>query len=157
MKNNPLLTSGLVLGFGLGGFFDGIVLHQLLQWHHMTSSVYPMDTLEGLELNTLWDGIFHMAMYIITLVGLALLWRALLRRDVPRSARTVIGAVLLGFGIFHIFDSIVNHWLLEVHHICYGPNQTTCDVGFLGIGILLIIAGAVLLRQSPVRLARTEA
>ena len=28
-------TAGIVLGIGLGGFFDGIVLHQILQWHHM--------------------------------------------------------------------------------------------------------------------------
>jgi uncharacterized membrane protein len=27
----------LLLGIGLGGFFDGIVLHQILQWHHMLS------------------------------------------------------------------------------------------------------------------------
>src|SRR5690606_13967276 len=26
---------GIVLGVGLGGFVDGILLHQLLQWHHM--------------------------------------------------------------------------------------------------------------------------
>src|SRR5215212_10407320 len=26
---------GVVLGLGLGGFVDGIVLHQVLQWHHM--------------------------------------------------------------------------------------------------------------------------
>ncbi len=29
------LLPGLLVGLGLGGFFDGIVLHQLLQWHHM--------------------------------------------------------------------------------------------------------------------------
>jgi uncharacterized membrane protein len=23
------------MGLGLGGFLDGIVLHQVLQWHHM--------------------------------------------------------------------------------------------------------------------------
>jgi nucleoside-diphosphate kinase len=26
---------GILLGIGLGGFVDGIVLHQMLQWHHM--------------------------------------------------------------------------------------------------------------------------
>jgi uncharacterized membrane protein len=25
--------AGLTLGFGLGGFIDGIVLHQILRWH----------------------------------------------------------------------------------------------------------------------------
>ena len=34
----PPKAAGFLLGLGLGGFFDGIVLHQLLQWHHMASS-----------------------------------------------------------------------------------------------------------------------
>jgi uncharacterized membrane protein len=28
-------SAGILFGLGLGGFFDGIVLHQILQWHHM--------------------------------------------------------------------------------------------------------------------------
>ena len=27
-----LLTAGVVIGIGLGGFIDGIALHQILQW-----------------------------------------------------------------------------------------------------------------------------
>jgi uncharacterized membrane protein len=46
--------AGLLLGVGLGGLFDGVVLHQILQWHHMLSSWYPANTLENLRLNTLW-------------------------------------------------------------------------------------------------------
>ncbi|GAA5038269.1 DUF2243 domain-containing protein [Actinopolymorpha pittospori] len=33
-----LQLPGLVLGVGLGRFVDGILLHQVLQWHHMLSS-----------------------------------------------------------------------------------------------------------------------
>ena len=52
---------GILLGIGLGGFVDGIVLHQILQWHHMLTSEgdYPPTTVAGLETNTLWDGLFH--------------------------------------------------------------------------------------------------
>jgi len=32
------LSAGILFGLGLGGFCDGIVLHQVLQWHHMLSS-----------------------------------------------------------------------------------------------------------------------
>ena len=48
---------GIVIGVGLGGFVDGILLHQILQWHHMLSSTdtdrlgvryYPTDTVHGL-------------------------------------------------------------------------------------------------------------
>ncbi len=34
----PLTTASLVLGIGLGGFVDGIVLHQILQIHEMLSN-----------------------------------------------------------------------------------------------------------------------
>ena len=53
-------SAGILFGLGLGGFFDGIVLHQILQWHHMlTSAGVPADTVAGLKLNTFWDGLFH--------------------------------------------------------------------------------------------------
>jgi uncharacterized membrane protein len=40
---------GLLLGIGLGGFVDGIVAHQILQWHHMLTgtSEHPMTTSPG--------------------------------------------------------------------------------------------------------------
>lgn len=49
---------GFVMGLGLGGFIDGIVLHQILQWHHMLTSTesHPSTTVAGLEANTLADG-----------------------------------------------------------------------------------------------------
>lgn len=56
-RDFPVLA-GVFLGLGLGGFFDGIVLHQILQWHHMlTSAGYPANTLDNLEFNIVWDGI----------------------------------------------------------------------------------------------------
>src|SRR5215204_3867153 len=54
------VSAGILFGLGLGGFFDGIVLHQILQWHHMlTSAGYPADSVENLKINTFWDGLFH--------------------------------------------------------------------------------------------------
>ncbi len=38
---SPLIAAGLFLGLGLGGFVDGIALHQIVQWHHMLSSRVP--------------------------------------------------------------------------------------------------------------------
>ena len=51
----PPSLPGFLLGLGLGGFIDGIVLHQILQWHHMLTDTgdYPMSTVGGLEANTL--------------------------------------------------------------------------------------------------------
>jgi hypothetical protein len=65
-------ADSVLLGLGLGGFFDGIILHQILQWHHMLSAVKPVDTVRGLEINTLGDGLFHLGTYIFTIAGLVL-------------------------------------------------------------------------------------
>ena len=139
---------GLLLGLGLGGFFDGIVLHQILQWHHMVSSVadYPVTTLEGLEANTLGDGLFHAATYLLTAAGLVLLWRGGHRVATWRSAKLMAGLLLMGWGTFNVIDGIVNHHLLELHHIRYGANQNLWDAAFLIWGAVMLIGGWVLAR-----------
>ena len=48
----PAAAPALLFGMGIGGFVDGIVLHQLLQWHHMlTSAGYSADSVHNLEVN----------------------------------------------------------------------------------------------------------
>lgn len=79
------VAAGVLFGLGLGGFFDGIVLHQVLQWHHMLSSWYPITSIENLELNTLWDGIFHSATYVFVVIGLFVLWRRARGRQIGRA------------------------------------------------------------------------
>lgn len=57
-------AAAIILGAGLGIFFDGIVLHQLLQWHHLVSNWSPAETVEGMEFNTYWDGMLHSLAYV---------------------------------------------------------------------------------------------
>jgi hypothetical protein len=45
------LTGGLILGLGLGGFIDGIALHQIAQWHNMGSAVGPPTTMDAMMQN----------------------------------------------------------------------------------------------------------
>ena len=59
--------AGFCLGVGVGGYFDGVVFHQLLQWHHLFSSWYPITSFENLRFNILWDGVFHSAAYLFIL------------------------------------------------------------------------------------------
>ncbi len=143
-----LFRAGAVLGFGLGGFFDGIVLHQVLQWHHMVSNWRTATTLAGLRLNTLADGVFHLATYSLTILGIVLLWRVGLRAGVPLSRQRLLGAVLVGFGSFHIFDEIVDHRLLGLHHIKPGPNELAWDLGFFAVGLVLVFCGVALWRRA---------
>src|SRR5512145_2025561 len=99
------ISAGILFGVGLGGFFDGIVLHQVLQWHHMlTSAGYPADSVPNLEINTLWDGLFHVSTYMFVALGLAILWRAAHRTHVRWSGKLLVGTMLMGFGLFNLVE-----------------------------------------------------
>jgi uncharacterized membrane protein len=102
-RNREFPTSaGILFGLGLGGFFDGIMLHQVLQWHHMlTSAGYPADSVPNLEVNTFWDGLFHASTYVFVLLGLVVLWRKAHRTHVRWSGKLLMGTMLMGFGIFN--------------------------------------------------------
>ena len=140
-NRRPLLIAGIVLGLGQAGFFDGIVIHQLLQWHHMFTNVKTDSTVAGLELNTLGDGLFHLLDYLLTLVGIGLLWRAMLREDVSRSTATFGGALLIGAGLFDFVEGLIDHQILGIHHVKPGPHEFAWDMGFLAVGIGLMVMG----------------
>ena len=142
------LRAAVVLGVGLGGFFDGILLHQILQWHHMLGTPLPPDTLENLQLNTVADGLFHGATWVLTLLGLFLLARS--RRDLPQvdGMSRLVGGMLIGWGLFNLVEGIVDHHLLQIHHVRPGPDEFLYDVGFLAWGAIMLVAGAFLSRPT---------
>lgn len=143
------VLGGIFLGLGLGGFFDGIVLHQILQWHHVGSQAgIPSDTVDGLRDNTLLDGLFHAATYAFVVIGILLILSGARRWSVL-TWRGLFGTVLLGFGIFNLVEGLVNHHLLGLHHV----NETVphgqwlfWDMGFLASGVLLVVVGWMILR-----------
>ena len=143
----PLISAGLLLGAGLGGFVDGIVLHQILQWHNMLSGQLPPDTLVAAKVNMYWDGVFHAAVWVMTAVGLAMLWSVGKRADVPWSGRTFGGALLLGWGLFNVVEGLIDHQLLGLHHVReYAADKLPWDLAFLGFGAALLLAGTALIR-----------
>ena len=56
-NDKPLITSGIFLGIGLGGFVDGIVFHQLLQTHNMLSAKRPKDSIANIERTPIVSGV----------------------------------------------------------------------------------------------------
>jgi len=144
----PLVRAGVVLGVGLGGFVDGIALHQVLQWHHMLSA-HPDPAVAGdLRLNVLADGLFHAATYAFTVAGVVLLLRAWRASAVPPSGRTLLGATLLGWGAFNLIEGVVDHHLLAIHHVWpAGPGGVLLwDLAFLAAGALFVVVGYALVR-----------
>ena len=140
----------VILGVGLGGFFDGIVLHQILQWHHMASSAYLPDTVPNLQLNTTLDGLFHAATWLVTLAGVALLWRAASRSPQRATWQTLVGGLLAGWGLFNVVEGLIDHQILGIHHVRPGPGQLLYDLGFLVWGAAMLVVGAYLLRRGRV-------
>ena len=107
-----LAIASFLLGFALSGFLDGIVLHQVLQWHHLLSA------LDGdLRFQIAADGWFHVAMYAVAALGLAALWRARQAASRPGAGRGLATWGLLGFGAWHVVDAVGSHWLLGIHRI----------------------------------------
>jgi len=76
--DRPPLLPGLLLGIGLGGFIDGILLHQILQWHHMLTDegCCPSNSVPGLQDNTLADGFFHLGTWVAVMAASTLTVRA---------------------------------------------------------------------------------
>lgn len=136
-----IISSGILLGAGLGGFADGILLHQILQWHNMLSSVRPPTDLVQMKYNMLWDGVFHAFTWIMVVLGIWRLWAAGKRPDVPWSTRTLVGSLLLGWGLFNFFEGLIDHQLLGIHHVHPGESQLVWDVAFLALGLIQIGAG----------------
>ena len=148
----PLVTSGVFMGIGLGGFFDGILFHQLMQVHNMLSAKFPKTSIANMEINMFWDGLFHTLTYTMTLVGLGLLWKVGKRSDVPWSGKTFMGAMFLGWGLFNFVEGIIDHHILQIHHVVESHGLSAFDYAFVASGVILIFAGWMMMRS-----ARTDA
>ncbi len=143
----PFIAPGLLLGVGLGGFVDGIVFHQVLQWHHLVSSQETTTTVAGLEANTLADGLFHASTWLLTAVGIWLLWKATRAAGAPRGL-LLVGLMLAGWGTFQLFDAVVNHHLLQLHDAKEGGGRVAANIGWLLSGFVLLGGGLGLARRA---------
>ena len=138
-----VVAAGVLLGMGLGGFFDGILFHQLLQWHNMVSSKVPPLTLFGMKYNMVWDGVFHAATWVSTAAGLVLLWHAVKRSQKLCPTSVLAGAFAVGWGGFNVVEGLVNHHLLELHHVHPGAYEQAWDVGFIAVGAAAAAVGSL--------------
>jgi uncharacterized membrane protein len=144
----PPRTSGLLFGLGLGGFVDGIVLHQILQWHHMVSARTTPTTLAGLEVNTLADGFFHLATWVLVVAASIATIAAWRQGRLAPSYAFHVGLVLTGWGVFNLVEGLIDHQLLGVHHVRDDLGAPlNWDIGFLMSGVVLIGVGWLLYRR----------
>ena len=88
MRTTRARQAALLLGFGLGAFFEGILLH-------------PIATL------------FYMAVWVATAAGVLLLWVAVRGPGPLPGSRSFAAYFLVGWGVFNMFDGVLRHDLAD--------------------------------------------
>lgn len=147
-RPRALIRGAAVLGVALSGFFDGILLHQILGWHHLLSLV-DAERLRDPAAQIIADGVFHAVMYALAAWGLTLLWRQRATLAAPQGGRRLAGGLLLGFGAWNIFDVAVVHWMLGLHRLRLDvAHPAVWDTAWLlGLGAAPAVVGLLLLRR----------
>lgn len=139
-------AAGILLGVALSGFFDGILFHQILQWHHLLSLVPGVG---GLPRQVVYDGLFHAAMYGLAAAGLILLIRTRSVWTAQGSGRALIALLLIGFGAWNVFDVSVDHWILGLHRARVDvADPLPWDIGWLFLLGLVPLAAGLKLQRS---------
>ncbi|WP_079526164.1 DUF2243 domain-containing protein [Solibacillus isronensis] len=143
MRNNNDLEvsrrnmwSGILFGIGLIAFIDETVFHQLLRWHHF----YDKSTT---DIGLISDGIFHAFSWFATIAGLFLF--ADLRRRNGLIFQRWLGGVLLGVGVFQLYDGIIQHKWMRIHQIRYVDNVIVYDIVWNVSALIILLIGIYLL------------
>jgi uncharacterized membrane protein len=142
------LLSGVLLGVGIAAFVDETVFHQILHWHHFYDRSTPAAGLVS-------DGIFHAFGWFATVAALFLF--ADLRRQGRLDWTRWWGGILLGAGLFQLYDGTVQHKLLGLHQIRYDVDLLPYDLTWNSVAVLLTAAGTALVLRARRRPARTKA
>jgi uncharacterized membrane protein len=138
--SRSLLWPAILVGIGVAGSLDEIVLHQLLRWHHL----YDRGSQAA---GLIADGIFHLGSTAALAIGLVLLVRRW--RNGRGPLRQSAAGILLGAGGFNLYDGIIQHKLLGLHQVRAGaPNNLPYDMVFIGVATVVLVAGLLLLRTT---------
>ncbi|GAM16419.1 DUF2243 domain-containing protein [Mesobacillus selenatarsenatis] len=130
----------MILGLGLLGAIDGIVFHQLLQWHHMVLS-------DNIQLEIFTDGLFTALFSAKLLWGGVKIFQDARKNQLGYSWRIFLGGIFIGGGAFNLVEGIVDHHILQVHRVKpLAENPLMYDLAFLAIGALLVVIGFMIKR-----------
>jgi len=149
VERPSIAPAGIMLGIGMGGFLDGILLHQIMQVHNMISARVPPETMANMRSGMVADGLFHVSTWAATLIGIILLWKVLNRRaEVLPSGTAFAGYLLAGWGWFNLVEGIANHHILGLHHVIERLGVSAWDWLYLASGVVLIVIGHTIGRRN---------
>ncbi|MCT8138029.1 DUF2243 domain-containing protein [Anaerobacillus sp. CMMVII] len=141
------LWSGILFGLGLVAFVDETIFHQLLHWHHF----YDKSTT---SIGLVSDGLFHAFSWFATIGGLFLF--ADLKRRNGVWLKRWWGGVLLGAGVFQLYDGTIQHKIMRIHQIRYVENVVVYDIVWNIIAVAMVVAGSFLLFLSKREQSKRE-
>ena len=154
VKEKPSVLPGLLFGLGFGGFVDGIVLREILQWHHMICGAQSSETLAGLPLNVAADGFFHVVTGCWSWPVPSSPWCHGAKGALRPHSRFTSGCWWPSGASSTSLKDLIDHQLLGVHHARDDlGTPLSWDIGFLVFGVTLIGAGWVLYRRGSRELA----
>ena len=135
-----LFWPGVLVGIGIAGTLDEVVLHQLLRWHHFYDRSTP-------SVGLISDGLFHILSTTLLVIGVIQLVER--RHTTPDPPRLALAGILLGAGGFNLYDGTIQHKLLGLHQVRAGaPDNLPYDIAFLTIAAVVALTGALLLRRT---------
>lgn len=88
MRTTRASQAALLLGFGLGAFFEGILLHNIV-------------------------GFLYLAAWVMTVGGVVLLWSTVRGPGRLPSGRAFVGTYAIGWGAFNMIEAAARHDLLR--------------------------------------------
>jgi uncharacterized membrane protein len=139
-RGRGLFWPGVLVGIGIAGTLDEVVLHQLLGWHHFYDRSTP-------SVGLVSDGLFHILSTTVLVIGVIQLVER--RPTTPDPPGMAVAGILLGAGGFNLYDGTVQHKLLGLHQVRAGaPNNLPYDLAFLAIAAAVALSGALLLRRN---------
>jgi uncharacterized membrane protein len=84
MRNSRAKQAALLLGFGLGAFFEAILMHPL-------------------------GGLLYLGVWALCVAGVVLLWAAVRGPGPLPSGQGFAGAFFIGWGIFNMLEGLLRH------------------------------------------------
>jgi uncharacterized membrane protein len=140
-------TAAVLLGIGLGGLLDSILLQELLQQHLMLSTLVPLTSIDAMRQNLRWTGVGNAIAWGFATAGAITAYRAARHRMPVPSHRLFFGSFLMGWGGFNLVEGLLTHEIIGAHHMVDGPHRLLADLLYLAIGgAMFIVIGAWLVR-----------
>ncbi|WP_436343240.1 DUF2243 domain-containing protein [Natronorubrum sp. FCH18a] len=149
-----LLLAGGTIGFGFGAVVDTVIFHLTFQTHHLLSGYYDPYSLDGLRTNVMFDGLFLLATLGITAVGIGLLWATVNGTTERLSTRYLVGWIVVGAGVFNVYDGIVDHYVLDLHNVVHGTEAW--NPHWVAVSVLLLALGLGILWTADGHVPSTE-